>query len=191
MLIFPGVIHNWFLGMYVLGIVSVAIMSLYFRSQRKNIEKQEGPVPSPGIFIPLGIPLLILLFRFGELTHGWFIIRWLGLGLSIYFLIVLPWFLMTLGRLAIPGAALYHDHKLITYGPYSFVRHPLYSAAIALWLGAALGTLNWFLMGLFPLFVIIMVRIPIRQEEILLNEKFGMEYKEYIKRTARIIPGLW
>jgi protein-S-isoprenylcysteine O-methyltransferase len=191
MLTFPGEIRNWFLGMYVLGIVSFVIMLLFLRTQRKNVEKQEGMVPSPGIFIPLGIPLIILLFRWGELIHGWFFIRWLGLGLSIYFLIVLPWFLITLGRLAIPGAALYHDHKLITCGPYSFVRHPLYSAAIALWLGASLGTLNWLLMVLFPLIVIILVRIPIRQEETLLNEKFGMEYKEYTKSTPRIIPGLW
>jgi hypothetical protein len=31
------------------------------------------------------------------------------------------------------------------------VRHPLYSAVMALWLGAALGTLNWLLLALSPL----------------------------------------
>lgn len=189
--IFPGVIHNWFVGMYITGFISVFIMSFYLRANRKNIEKKEGPLPSPGIFIPLGIPLVILFTRFGELPNGWFFIRWLGLGLSFYFLIVLPWFMMALGRFAVPGQAVYQDHKLITTGPYSFVRHPLYSAAIALWLGAALGTLNWLLLALFPLFVFIMIKVPVRQEEAMMHEKFGAEYRKYTEMTPRIIPGLW
>ena len=191
MLIFPGVIRNWFIGMYALGLFSVIAMSVYFLSQRKNIEKKEGILPSPGIIIPLGIPFLIILTRFGEMNNGWFYIRWTGLGLSIYFLIILPWFVITLRRLAIPGIALYQDHKLVTCGPYSFVRHPMYSAAIALWLGAALGTLNWLLLGLFPLLVFIMLRFPVRQEEALLKEKFGKEFNEYAGKTPRIIPGIW
>ncbi|MBR9999698.1 MAG: isoprenylcysteine carboxylmethyltransferase family protein [Cyclobacteriaceae bacterium] len=191
MLIFPDVIRNWFLGLYILALLSVVAMSIYLQVERKNIEKQEGPLPSPGILIPLGIPLFILITRIGEITVGWFYMRWMGLGLSVYFLVILPWFMITLGRFAVPGQALYQDHKLITHGPYSFVRHPLYSAAIALWFGAALGTANWLLMGLFPLLVIIILRFPVRQEETLMNEKFGAAYKKYSENTPRIIPGLW
>jgi protein-S-isoprenylcysteine O-methyltransferase Ste14 len=189
--IFPGIIRNWFMAMYVLGILSFLIISVYIRSRRKHIEKHEGPIPSPGIIILFGIPLILLILRFGEITAGWFYIRWMGLGLSTYFLIVLPWFMLTLGRFAIPGSAVYQDHKLVTSGPYSFVRHPLYSASAALWLGAALGTLNWLLLGLFPLVIYIIMRYPVRQEEALLRDKFGKKYEEYASKTPGILPALW
>lgn len=99
--------------------------------------------------------------------------------------------LRTLGRFAVPGAGIFRDHKLITSGPFQFVRHPLYSAAITLWLGAGLGTLNWLLLVLWPVFVAIVIFVPVRHEEELLHEKFGTDYEEYAQQTGRLIPRFW
>jgi protein-S-isoprenylcysteine O-methyltransferase Ste14 len=71
------------------------------------------------------------------------------------------------------------------------MRHPLYSAVIVLWLSAGLGTMNWLLLVLWPLFLVASMLLPIRQEETLLREKFGEEYEEYAEKTARLIPGVW
>ena len=63
------------------------------------------------------------------------ILRVLGVGLSLYSQIMVLWTVRTLGRLLIPGLAVFHDHVLVTSGPFRWVRHPLYSGALALWLG--------------------------------------------------------
>jgi protein-S-isoprenylcysteine O-methyltransferase Ste14 len=178
----------WFLGLYALGTLATLVMIVRVRAQRDAVEAQEGPVPSPGILIPLGVPALVLLTRVGEIGAGWLPLRWAAAGLSLYFLVMLPWMLLTLGRFAVPGAGILRDHELVTSGPFRFVRHPLYSGALVLWLTAALGTWNWLLLALWPLFLIIVVRLPVREEERLLHDKFGPAYDDYRRRTGRLVP---
>ena len=181
-------IRIWFEVFYALGILSVIILTFYFTKQRNSIEKQEGLLPAPGIFIPLGIPFIIILSHFGEFNAELFDIRLAGVLLSLYFIIMLPWTLSILGRYTIPGAGIYKDHILITSGPFRFIRHPLYSAVILLWLGAAIGTLNWLLLAFWPAWVLIIYFVPVRQEEKLLTEKFGNSYNDYIRQTGKLIP---
>jgi len=81
-------------------------------------------------------------------------------------------------------------HKVITTGPYRFVRHPMYVGAtiLLLCLPIALGSLY----ALIPLvFCIIFVIIRTALEDKTLhNELEG--YAEYAKRTKyRLIPGIW
>lgn len=184
-------LRYWFIGLYVLGFVAFAVMFFRLRSRRDAIEKKKGPLPTPGILVPLGLPLLILLIRFGELQGELMPLRYLGVGLSLYFLVMLPWMMRTLGRFAIPGVGVFRDHELITTGPYGIVRHPLASAAVALWLAAGLGTANWVLLALWPVFVVIVMVAPIRQEEELLRDKFGGEYEKYARETPRLVPKMW
>jgi protein-S-isoprenylcysteine O-methyltransferase len=180
----------WFLGLYGLGVAATIFMIVRLAARRAAVEAQDGPLPSPGILIPLGVPLLILLTRLGEIAAGLLALRWIAAGLSLYFLLMMPWMLWTLGRFAVPGAGILHDHKLVTSGPFRLVRHPLYSAAIVLWLSAALGTLNWLLLALWPLFIAIVVSIPVREEEKLLRGKFGKAYDEYARDTGQLVPKL-
>ena len=191
MLVSPDAFRYWFLGLYGLGVAAFIVTMVHLLSHRGSIEKRSGPMPSPGILIPIGVPLLILLSRVGELRTGSPAVRYVGFALSLYYLVLLPWTLMALGRFALPGMGVYRDHRLITSGPFALVRNPLYSATVALWLGAGLGTVNWLLLALWPFFAAIMIRFPMRLEERLLGEKFGPEYEAYAKRTARLVPGIW
>lgn len=181
----------WFIGLYGLGLLAFVVMVARLNPRRDTIEIKKGPLPTPGILIPLGLPLVILLTRFGEMRAGLFPLRIVAVVISLCFLITLPWMMVTLGRFALPGSGVYGDHKLITTGPYSFLRHPLYSAAIILWLSAGVGTMNRLLLVLWPLFIASTVLIPIRHEEKLMSEKFGAEYERYAESTARLIPGIW
>ncbi len=62
--------------------------------------------------------------------------------------------------------------------------------ALALWLGAALGTLNWLLLVLWPLFALAIIR-ELPAEERMLRAKFGPAYEAYEARTGRLLPRLW
>jgi len=82
-------------------------------------------------------------------------------------------------------------HALVTSGVYRHVRHPMYSA---FWLWAlAQGLLlpNWVagLSGLVGFGILFFLRV--RQEEQMMIERFGEEYRRYMARTARILPGIY
>ena len=184
-------VRLWFLVLYGLGFVGVIGGFVRFRAQRGMVEKKIGPLPTPGPIVVSVIALLVLLTRVGEATGDtsipWTVIRVLGIGLSLYTIVMLPWAVRTLGRFGVPGAAILRDHALVTSGPYRMVRHPGYSAVLALWLGAALGMLNWLLLALWLLLAGLLFMVT-REEEGLLREKFGTTYDVYAAKTGRFVP---
>jgi protein-S-isoprenylcysteine O-methyltransferase Ste14 len=177
----------WFLVLCVFGIAGFLGTIIRFRGYRGAVERRIGPLPTPAPFVAFIVAGLILLTRAGEISAGWPILRLLGIGLSFYAIAMLPWTMRTLGRFFVPGAAILRDHALVTSGPFRLVRHPLLSAVTAFWLGAALGTLNWLLLALWPL-LLAAVFMSSRHEEALLREKFGTAYETYAAQTGRFIP---
>jgi protein-S-isoprenylcysteine O-methyltransferase Ste14 len=80
------------------------------------------------------------------------------------------------------------DHRLVTNGVYARIRHPMY-LAFWLWAVAQAALLpNWFagLAGIVGFGLLYFGRIE--QEERLMLETFGDEYRTYMSRTARIVP---
>jgi len=179
----------WFLVLYVLGNAGFLGSILRFRRERARVEKQSGSFPPLLAVVAWLVPPLLLLSHAGELPRDWPLLRALGFALSLYALFIIQWSVRTLGPLLVPGRAVYQDHALVTSGPYRWVRHPVYSGAFALWLGAALGTLNWILLLLWPLAVAAIVK-DLPAEEAMLREKFGAAYDAYAERTGRLVPGI-
>jgi len=82
------------------------------------------------------------------------------------------------------------SHKLITGGVYRYVRHPMYSAFF-LWALAQLILIpNWIAgpAGLIGFGILYAFRVG--REEAMMLDTFGDEYRAYMARTARIVPGL-
>jgi protein-S-isoprenylcysteine O-methyltransferase Ste14 len=179
----------WFLALYAQGIIGFLGNVLRIRRERPAFEQQIGPLPEVGAFVAWFVPPLILLSGIGKMAIDQPILRALGVGLSLYALIVVAWTIRTLGRLLIPGLAVFRDHVLVTSGPFRWLRHPLYSGGLALWLGAALGTLNWLLLALWPLFVAAILR-ELPTEEGMLRAKFGAAFEAYAAQTGRLLPRL-
>lgn len=83
------------------------------------------------------------------------------------------------------------QHKLVTQGVYNRVRHPMYSAFWLWAIAQALLLPNWIagfagIIGFGSLFF-----LRVGREERLMIETFGDEYRDYMKRTARIMPGVY
>jgi protein-S-isoprenylcysteine O-methyltransferase Ste14 len=76
--------------------------------------------------------------------------------------------------------------RLKTNGIYSVIRHPMYFSAILLLTGYILYRSAYYTL-LLCLAVIIFLVTKIRYEEKLLSAHFA-EYKEYQKRTKKLIP---
>ena len=137
----------------------------------------------------------------------------IALSVILHYVYPLPWFsppfsdiLFAAGWLAVLGfAALFYtavtamarakttinpngvpDH-LVTSGPFSFTRNPIYLADTLLMIGVGLiSGIAWFL----PLALIAAFatrKVAIEREEKLLKERFGKKYLDYAKRIRRWI----
>ena len=79
-------------------------------------------------------------------------------------------------------------HQLVTHGVYRSIRHPMYASIWLFSLAQGLLLQNWLAgWSAFVAFAIMyFVRTP--QEEQMMCEFFGQEYRDYIKRTGRLLP---
>lgn len=113
-------------------------------------------------------------------------------GLALFLLgVILRWAaIYQLGRYFTVNVAIAEDHKLITSGPYRYVRHPSYSGSFLMFLGYGLCTLNFFSLAalLVPIGLAFLWRI--RVEEAALRAAFGDSYRDYCRRTGRLFPRL-
>jgi protein-S-isoprenylcysteine O-methyltransferase Ste14 len=84
-----------------------------------------------------------------------------------------------------------NQHTLVTNGVYSRVRHPMYSAFWLWALAQAFLLSNWVAgpAGLIGFGILFFLRIG--REEQLMSETFGDEYRHYVARTARVVPGIY
>jgi protein-S-isoprenylcysteine O-methyltransferase len=89
------------------------------------------------------------------------------------------------------GLAIAASHRLIDTGPYRFVRHPSYTGALMAFLGLALCLANWasLVILLVPVFLVFLRRMHV--EEGALVQAFGNQYRDYMRRTKRLIPAVY
>jgi protein-S-isoprenylcysteine O-methyltransferase Ste14 len=81
-------------------------------------------------------------------------------------------------------------HRVVSTGPYAFVRHPMYSGIVLFFVGAALHLGSWWGAAMSPLFAwLFAIRAGI-EERALIAGLPG--YAEYTSRVRyRLVPGLW
>ncbi len=116
-------------------------------------------------------------------------IRWLGIGIGILCVAAVYWLFSSIGSGITPTSATRKQHTLVTSGPYRWVRHPLYTAGSALFIAFGMMADNWFI-GLLGILTFILMAIRAPKEEANLIEKFGDEYREYMRTTGRFLPYL-
>lgn len=114
-------------------------------------------------------------------------VRWLGALLGILCSIGIYWLFSSIGSGITPTSATRKQHVLVTSGPYRWVRHPLYTLGSSLFISFGMMADNWFIAALGLLtFILMAIRTP--KEEKNLVDKFGDDYREYMKRTGRFLP---
>jgi len=104
-----------------------------------------------------------------------------GMALRLYSMSIL-------GRYFTFQVAVHTDQPVIEAGPYRYIRHPSYTGALITLAGLGLTLGNWagLIVLLFLMSVAYGYRIPI--EESALVAFIGEPYKDYMRRTHRLIP---
>jgi protein-S-isoprenylcysteine O-methyltransferase Ste14 len=179
--LFWGTLAGWFLG------------GPRARKSAGEVRRDQGTfvwiIASIGLAIGLGIAaaqvdaLAIPVSRWALFVVG-LLLMWLGIALA-------AWAGRTLGRFYRPVVAIQEDHEVVATGPYRYVRHPIYAAALLVLLGAGVSLGSWLSVILLPLVPLPAYLARIRVEERALEEGLGERYVTYERGRARLVPGVW
>jgi protein-S-isoprenylcysteine O-methyltransferase Ste14 len=177
---------------YCWGIFSVIWLLAAFWTKRSVYKESAAQRLRYVVPILLGGFLLFKGNRFSDpLNHRVIphleVLAWIGLVLCVAGLAFCIWARFTLGRNWSGVVTLMGGHELITRGPYAWVRHPIYTGLLTMFV-ATLIVLGH-IAGLIAVpFVFVSIWIKLRYEEKLMLQKFPDEYAAYQQRVKRIIP---
>lgn len=115
-------------------------------------------------------------------------VRWIGAILFAAGDALLYWSHRALGRNWSPVLEIRKEHRLVTEGPYRYVRHPMYSGIFLTGIGMAVLSANSIVAVWFLGTVTVMYVVRVASEEEMLLEYFGEEYRAYMRRTGRLFP---
>jgi protein-S-isoprenylcysteine O-methyltransferase Ste14 len=116
-------------------------------------------------------------------------LRWTGAAIGLACAPLMLWTLSSLGKNLTDTVVTRAAATLVTQGPYRYVRHPFYVVAALLMASAALLSANP-LVAIPGLMVVVLlaIRTPIEEQKLL--ERFGDDYRAYMRRTGRFLPRL-
>jgi len=80
------------------------------------------------------------------------------------------------------------EHEIVTRGPYGWVRHPLYAAALLIWVGIALTFRSAGAMLIALVYVLPAYWIYMRSEERMMRDHFGEPYRRYASEVGMLVP---
>lgn len=83
------------------------------------------------------------------------------------------------------------QHRLVTEGVYSRIRHPMYTALLLFSAGLALVLPNFVAGPSYGVAMVLLVALRLGPEERMMLEEFGEGYSQYMARTKRLVPGVW
>lgn len=195
--------RSWFLFCIVFVYFVASIFALYKYNpglliQRLKLSREGSKMWDEVLMRVSNLTALLLLPAVAGLDIGRF--RWSSLGLPYAFVGVL---LLIVSSVLINWAMIENpffeptiriqddrDHRVVTTGPYSIVRHPGYLSGI-LWLASIpliLGSLYAFFP--FALYSVLMSLRTYLEDKTLHEELPG--YAEYTERVKyRLLPGIW
>lgn len=131
-------------------------------------------LPLPWLSGPVGTTLSELLFAVGLLVVAG--------GLAIVITAV-----RTMARAGTAVSPIHASKHLVTGGPFSFTRNPIYLGAATIMIGLGLASsIAWFIL-LAPLAGFTVQKLAIEREERHLEARFGKKWRDYAKKVRRWI----
>lgn len=185
-----------FIGVFVL----MMTISIYYRGKARQasetIARQQEGTLALILRSVLSLPLLlaILLYACNPRWMSWSVsslpvwVRWLAAGLGIACVPLTWWVFSSIGSNISETVLTKRNHKLVTEGPYHWVRHPLYGVALLAILALSLLASNWFMVLYWLIGTLVFRYVVIPIEEAKLIAVFDGEYEQYQARTGALAP---
>jgi len=128
-----------------------------------------------------------------DIANPWLLITLEVIGIVLYVMgfLLMAWALIRLrSNYQLGGSTPRATDKLVAVGPYRFVRHPMYAAALYISLGLACLTQSLACFSVFCVyFVLISLLIPVEEKG--LWQVYGEGYGSYQHKIRKLIPFLY
>jgi protein-S-isoprenylcysteine O-methyltransferase Ste14 len=167
----------------------------YFTSKKTVARPERGKQVGAILFIWAGFALVFNPGGFGtllgiRLTLQTGLPAQMGLALDLLGVLFAIWARLTIGRNWSNIMALKEKHELVQTGPYSIVRHPIYTGMLLAVLGTAMttGSLASYL-GFICMLIGLLIRI--QSEDRLMARQFPETHPAYRQRTRKLVPFIW
>ncbi|MFC5731592.1 MULTISPECIES: methyltransferase family protein [Nocardioides] len=181
----------------VMALANVAVVILVLLWERPGRAARirtpaQWRVPRVGtllMVLPLAYPVVVvvapgwLTWRASTLLHVAGLVLW-ALGCS-----GVLWCVRVMrGQTGADGVV--EGHRLVTTGPYRFVRHPMYVAILATSGGSAIAIGSYVVAMAALAFVPVAVSWAATEERLLVSSELGQQYQEYERHAGRLVPRL-
>jgi protein-S-isoprenylcysteine O-methyltransferase Ste14 len=190
------------------GVIGYLAVPLFSRRERKDLGSVKASKPTGVIlnqffvFQVSFLPLIFLLL--GAVTPSWVYgtllnpafngmeyLQAVSVPLFLIGAILAGWSGLAMKQFMRPSVEVREKHELVTRGPYSHIRHPLYTSIILMTLAPALLLFHIVLVISFLGCLCIVYRRTVLEEELLASEEgFGQAYRDYMQKTGRFLPKL-
>jgi protein-S-isoprenylcysteine O-methyltransferase Ste14 len=173
-----------------LGIFAVKFRQLAYRKRAVRYPSTwRDRIASPEPFVLFGLTLGLLATHTGPATLT--VVQLLittagavaaGTGIALMLWAVRSFPTVSSGHYILP------EHSIVTKGPYSWVRHPLYLAGLLIWIGLLVTFGSALALAIALLYVLPAYWIYMRAEERMMLEHFGDAYRQYKHEVGMLIP---
>jgi protein-S-isoprenylcysteine O-methyltransferase Ste14 len=193
-------ILSWFPDKLFTNLFAVLFFGVYIIDAITPLLYNKASTPAPQLRRDNGSYLLIAVLgalavfvgiglRFYGLGVAAGTLQYVGLVLALAGFILREWAVIRLGRYFSRTVEIEAGHRLVTDGPYRWFRHPAYTGMLLIYTGLVLALGTWLgaLIALALVLAATLYRIQI--EEKVLIDAFGEEYRDFMCRTWRLIPG--
>ncbi|MFI5270567.1 MAG: methyltransferase family protein [Candidatus Saccharimonadales bacterium] len=177
----------------VIGLGWIAFLAYWIMMAAKAGKPMQPREPKGVLIRVLIIALVLIILRIAP--KGWLqahnnpYLQLIGLALFILGLLIAIWARVSMGDSWGFPADKQKGTKLITTGPYKFIRHPIYAGVLLAMLGTGIGlTSTWII--IFLAFGFYFVWSAIYEEKYLIKQ-FPTTYPNYVKKTKMLIPFLF
>ncbi len=184
-----------------------ALLTVFFVSLMLTLDpglRRERMRPAPGgrdaWMRPLMMPLVLAQWivaglslnrdtHWGDEIPDWLrliglVITAAGLGLSYWSMVVNPFFS------PVVRIQKERNHRVVTTGPYAFLRHPGYAGSCLVAVGGGLALGSWWAMVPLVPYLLLFLRRIVVEERLLRSDLPG--YEDYARKVRyRVLPGVW
>jgi protein-S-isoprenylcysteine O-methyltransferase Ste14 len=173
-------------------------LAFFLVPRRSGGEKIASSAPSSRLGIALQGLGFFLIWFFNIKAVPWAAIRvegpvlWTLCAAAILLAIVSIWMavaaIRALGKQWSFQARMIEGHRLVVEGPYSHVRHPIYTAMLGMLLATGIAFSVWWALSAALVLFAAGTAIRVRAEERLLHQAFGEDFEAYCRYVPAVIP---
>jgi protein-S-isoprenylcysteine O-methyltransferase Ste14 len=173
------------------------VFSLYWSYAARNsgaTQKRESTGSTATHQILLNVAMLVLILPIPGLMQqilpAKLVFEITGVALQIGFIGLAAWARVHLGRNWAAEVRIAEGHELVKSGPYRWMRHPIYTAMLGMFVATFIATGQLHSL-LATILMTALYQRKIRLEENILRETFGPQFDDYRRDTWALVPLLF